>query len=172
MRRSLLLAPLLSPLAWALPLHAQPLLPPQLLGHGARLLGILIGTARETAIAAGVKPVPPLIQRALLGFFPAALLRKVRYASGNAGQISIPGLALSYGHIDAVTLGEVVLFRDERKALADRELWAHEITHVMQYERWGIEEFAARYLEDRETIEQEARDNAARYLTWSRQAGT
>ena len=84
--------------------------------------------------------------------------------------IGIPGLAMSYGDITAMTLGEVIVFRDETRAREDTKLWAHELTHVMQYERWGIEGFAERYLEDSEAVEQEARDNADRYVRWSRQA--
>jgi hypothetical protein len=141
-----------------------------LLRHGARLLAGLIHSAREAAIANGVKPVPPQIHRALLGYFPDAILRKVRFTSGHADAITIPGLAMSYGHIDAVTLADVILFRDDRAAQTDAKLWAHELTHVMQYERWGIDGFAMRYLQDYDAIEQEARDNADRYVYWSEHA--
>jgi hypothetical protein len=153
-----------------LPARAQPAIPPSLLEQGAKLLASLIQSARETAIANGVKPAPPQIHRALLGYFPDAILRKVRYASGQADSITIPGLALTYGHIDAVTLGDVILFRDDHAARTDAKLWAHELTHVMQYERWGIDGFAMRYLQDYDAVEQEARANADRYVTWSEHA--
>jgi hypothetical protein len=165
-RRSFLLAPF----AWALPARAQWSIPPSLLDRGTTLLATLIQSARETAIANGVRPVPPQIHRALLGFFPDAVLRKVRYASGHADAIGIPGLAMSYGHIDAVTLIDVILFREDRAAHANSKLWAHELTHVMQYERWGAEGFASRYLQDYEAIEREARDNADRFVSWSEHA--
>jgi hypothetical protein len=165
-RRSFLLAPFV----WALPVRAQPVLPPSLLERGAKLLATLIQAAREGAIANGVKPMPPRIHSALLGFFPDAILRKVRFASGHADAISIPGLAMSYGHIDAVTLVDVILFQDDHAAHTDAKLWAHELTHVMQYERWGIEEFVKRYLQDYDAVEQEARDNADRYVNWSEHA--
>jgi hypothetical protein len=165
-RRSLFLAPF----AWAMPARAQTTIPPSLLEHGARLLAGLIQSARETAIANGVRPIPPRMHSALLGYFPDAVLRKVRYASGHADNITIPGLALTYGHIDAVTLNDVILFREDRAALTDSKLWAHELTHVMQYERWGIEGFATRYLEDYNAVEREARDNADRFASWSEHA--
>jgi hypothetical protein len=165
-RRSFLLAPL----AWALPARARPAIPPSLLQHGAKLLATLIQSARESAIAGGVKPVPPQIHRALLGFFPDAILRKARYTSGHADAIALPGVAMSYGHIDAVTLGDVIMFRDDHAARTDSKLWAHELTHVMQYERWGIDGFATRYLQDYEAVELEARDNADRYVSWSEHA--
>jgi len=166
LRRSFFFAPL----AWALPAKAQPAIPPSLLQRGASLLADLIQSARETAIANGVKPIPPQIHRALLGFFPEAILRKVRYASGHADPITIPGLAMTYGHIDAVTLIDVILFRDDDAARTDAKLWAHELTHVMQYERWGVDGFAQRYLQDYDAVEQEAGDNANRYVTWSEHA--
>jgi Domain of unknown function (DUF4157) len=134
------------------------------------LLAELIQSAREVAIANGVRPVPPQIHRALLGYFPDAMLRRVRFAAGHADPITIPGLAMSYGDIDAVTLVDVVLVRDEYAAGSDAKLWAHELTHVMQYERWGVEAFAARYLQDTNAVEQEARDNADRFVAWSEHA--
>jgi hypothetical protein len=166
-RRSFLFAPF----AWALPARAQPAeIPPSLLEHGARLLATLIHSARETAIANGVRPVPAQIHRALLGYFPDAIMRKVRFASGQAESLTIPGLALTYGHIDAITLGDVIMFRDDHAAHTDRKLWAHELTHVMQYERWGIEGFAEHFLQDFDGLEREARENADRYVNWSEHA--
>jgi hypothetical protein len=165
-RRSLLLAPF----AWALPARAQTVIPPSLLQHGSGLLAELIQSGREAAIANGVRPVPPQVHRALLGYFPEAMLRKVRYASGHADAITVPGLAMTYGHIDAVTLIDVILFRDDGAARSDAKLWAHELTHVMQYERWGAEGFAMRYLQDANAVEQEARDNADRFVAWSEHA--
>jgi hypothetical protein len=165
-RRSFLLAPFV----WALPARAQKAVPPSLLERGAKLLATLIQSARETAITNGVKSMPPRIHSALLGFFPDAVLRKVRYATGNVDSITIPGLAMSYGHIDAITLIDVILFRDEHAANTDAKLWAHELTHVMQYERWGADGLATRYLQDYNAVEQEARDNADRYVSWSEHA--
>jgi len=165
-RRSFLLAPL----AWAWPARAQQAVPPSLLERGAKLLAELIHSARETAIANGVKPIPPRIHRALLGYFPDAMLRKVRFSSGYTDAITIPGLAMTYGHIDAVALVDVVLFQDDHAAHTDTKLWAHELTHVMQYERWGVDGFAKRYLQDYDAVEREARDNADRYVSWSEHA--
>ena len=172
-RRSLLLAPF----AWALPIGALPAkaqlaIPPSLLDHAGRLLATLIQAGREAAISAGVKPMPAPIKRSLLGYFPDAILRKVRYVSGQAEAIAISGMAMAYGDIDAVALSDTILFRDEKSARADAKLWAHELTHVMQYERWGIEGFAARYVKDFAAIEKEARDNADRFVAWTQQVRT
>ena len=143
-----------------------PAVPPLLRDRAARLLATLIRAARETAIANGVRPVPATIQRALRGFFPDALLRKARFASEGADPIAIPGIASTYGHPDALVLGDVVLFRDEATARADPSPWVHALTHAMQFERLGIDGFATRYLEEPAALEQEARDNAARFAAW------
>ena len=104
--------------------------------------------------------------RSLLGYFPAALLQKCRFAVGATRALTLPALAFSYGDATAITLGDVVLFKDERTAETDLKLWAHELTHVMQYQRWGTEGFADRYVRDSTAVEQEAIDNANRFAAW------
>jgi hypothetical protein len=162
MRRFLLL----TGLAWMLPVRAQPAIAPDLLDDAAEALAALIDGARRQAIADGVRPVPPGVYRSLLGYFPAALLRKCHYAVGTASVLTLPGLAFSYGHATAITLGDVVLFKSALVAETDLKVWAHELTHVMQYQRWGIEGFAERYVRDSGAVEQEAIDNANRFAAW------
>jgi hypothetical protein len=157
---------LLGGLLWAAPVRAQPAIAPALRDWAARVLAQLIETAREDAIADGVRPVPPTIYRGLLGYFPAAMLQQARYGSGAQGRIALPALAFTYGDAAAITLGDVILFRDDRAAQTDLKLWAHELTHVMQYQRWGLDGFAARYVEDSGTLEREASDNAERFVQW------
>src|ERR1700761_2262797 len=106
MRRLLLLAGL----AWILPGRAQPVIPPGQLDDAARVLGAMIDAARRQAIADGVRPIPPGIYRSLLGYFPAILLRKCRFATGHPGILTLPQLAFSYGNATAITLGDVILF--------------------------------------------------------------
>lgn len=162
MRRSVLLAPL----AWALPARAQPKIAPALLDYAAKGLGALIDAARRQAIADGVSAMPPAMYRALLGFFPADLLARVRYAVGALEPLTLPSLAFTYGDAIAMTLGEVVLFKSAHDAHVDASVWAHELTHVMQYQRWGIDGFAERYVRDSAAVEQEAIDNAKRFVAW------
>ena len=157
---------LLAGLAWILPARTQPAIAPGLLDYAAGALGGLIDDARQQAIADGVRPVPPGIYRALLGYFPAALLRKCRFATGTSRALTLPALAFSYGDATAVTVGDVVLFRNERIAETDLKLWAHELTHVMQYQRWGTQGFAEHYVRDSAAVEQEAIDNADRFAAW------
>jgi hypothetical protein len=162
MRRFLVLAGL----AWVLPVRAQPTIAPGLLDYAANALAALIDDARRQAIADGVRPVPPGVYRSLLGYFPAALLRNCRFATGTASALTLPALAFSYGDATAITLGDVVLFKNERVAETDLKVWAHELTHVMQYQRWGIEGFAERYVRDSTAVEREAIDNANRFVAW------
>ncbi len=157
---------MLAGFAWVLPTRSRPAIPASLLDYAGEALGALIDSARQQAIADGVRPIPPGIYRALLGYFPAALLQKCRYAVGGARPLTLPALAFSYGDATAITLGDVVLFKNERVAANDLKVWAHELTHVMQYQRWGIEGFAERYVRDSAAIEQEAIDNANRFTAW------
>jgi len=64
-------------------------------------------------------------------------MQAVRWSVGG-NQLSLPGLALQYGDATAITLIDVVLFRREADAEEDAKLWAHELTHVGQYRRWGV----------------------------------
>ncbi len=148
---------------------AVPSIAPALTMAAARVLEGVIASARDQAIADGVRPIPPLVYRGLLGFFPDAVLRRVRFASGRADSIVLPALAFDYGDAAAITLGDVVLFRDAVKAQTDLKLWAHELTHVLQYQRWGIDGFAERYVREGRTVEQEAYDNADRFAAWHAQ---
>ncbi len=163
MRRVLMIAAL----AWALPAKAQPVIPPGLLDYAGSALAGLIDSARQQAIADGVRPIPPTIYRGLLGYFPAALLQRCRFAVGSSRALTMPALAFSYGDATAITLGEVVLFKSERTAETDLKVWAHELTHVMQYQRWGVEGLADRYVHDTAVVEQEAIDNANRFAVWN-----
>jgi hypothetical protein len=165
-RLLLLLAGLLS----ASPVRAQPRIEPSLLDYAARALASLLETAREQAIANGVKPLPPAVYRGLLGYFPAGLLQKARYAVGYADGISLPALAFTYGDATAMTLGDVVVFRNERTAQTDLKLWAHELTHVMQYQRWGMDGFASHYVRESADLEREAYSNADRFADWHARA--
>jgi hypothetical protein len=153
-------------LAWALPAKAQPDIPPALLEYAGGALGSLIDAARQQAIADGVRPIPSSIYRGLLGFFPSTLLQRCRFATGNSRALTLPALAFSFGDATAITLGDVILFKSEHLAETDLKVWAHELTHVMQYERWGVEGFAGRYVRDSAAVEQEAIDNANRFMTW------
>jgi hypothetical protein len=157
---------MLATLTRVLPAKAQPAIPPGLLEYAADALGDMIDSARRQAIADGVRPIPVSINRALLGFFPAALLQRCRFAAGSSRALTLPALAFAYGDATAITLGDVILLKSERAAETDLKLWAHELTHMMQYQRWGIDGFADHYVRDSAAVEQEAIDNANRFMSW------
>jgi hypothetical protein len=110
--------------------------------------------------------MPAQIYRGLLGYFPSIMLLQVRYATGYAEGLSLPALAFTYGDATAMTLGDVILFRDEHAAQTDLKLWAHELTHVIQYQRWGMDGFASLYVQDSAAAEREAYANADRFAAW------
>ena len=157
---------MLAGLAWILPARTQPAIAPGLLDYAAGTLGGLIDDTRQQAIADGVRPIPAGIYRALLGYFPSALLRTCRFSAVGSHALAMPALAFSYGDATAITVGDVILFKNERVAENDLKVWAHELTHVMQYQRWGIDGFAQHYVRDSNAVEQEAIDNAKRFVAW------
>ena len=142
-------------------------LPPHVREAAAAALTALIGDVRQQAIAGGVRPVPSVVSRALLGYFPEGLIRKCRYISGDVGPLKLPSFRVSYGTGGGLTLIDTVIFRSDRAAQGDLKEWALVLTHVMQFQRWGVEEFARRWIDNRAAVEQEASVNAARFIAWS-----
>ena len=121
----------------------------------APLLASWIESERDASKAQGVEPIPPQIRAALEGYVPEPVLDRVRWREG-ASETSLPQNMIRFGHANAVTLDDVIVFEEGTKALEDPRFWAHEIKHVMQFEEWGIEGFAARYLSDSQAVENEA----------------
>lgn len=101
-------------------------------------------------------PMPAEVRQKLAPFFPGAVLKKVRYATEwDPAEDTLPSLFMGQSSKAAMTLGDVILFRDAQ-GVADPLLWAHELTHVMQYTQLGIPAFATRYLEQGWELEAEA----------------
>lgn len=121
----------------------------------APLLASWIASERDAAKAQGVEPIPPAIRAALEGYVPEPILDRVRWREG-ASEISLPQNMIRFGHANAVTLDDVIVFEEGTTALEDPRFWAHELKHVMQFEEWGVEGFAARYLRDYDAVENEA----------------
>jgi hypothetical protein len=144
----------------------QPMLVQDLGGLAAQVLAQYIAESRREILAAGTHPVPPHVVQALSGYFPADLLRQIRYRSGGRNDMTLSSLAFQYGDATAITLIDVIIFDREADAQQDLKLWAHELTHVLQYRRWGIDGFAARYVADSRGVEQEAYSSADRFVAW------
>lgn len=129
-------------------------------------LAAWITASKGNVINAGVGPIPQQIREALTGFFPEDVLNSVRYRSGWGNEVALPALSFRFGDAAAVTLDDIVMFRNEQDAQYNPELWAHELGHVLQYRKWGILDFAKRYVKDHEAVEREAEDLATRFAVW------
>ena len=100
--------------------------------------------------------MPPDVVAKLSSFFPPGIFSGVCWAVVGGGT-NLASLALHDGNMAAVTLEDVVVFADQQSA-TDPILWSHELTHVLQYRRLGVEGFAAIYAGAWDAIEQEARN--------------
>jgi len=112
-----------------------------------------IESSRDAAIAQGVEKIPQSIRASLEGYVPDATLDHVRWRAGGGGDFSLQQGAFFLKDAEAIALDYVVVFADESAARNDPKLWAHELRHVMQFEEWGIEGFATRYLADSAAVE-------------------
>jgi hypothetical protein len=135
---------------------------------GANMVGRTLESAlkrsRDTA-RADSKPIPADIMEALVPFYPAELLKDVRYSIGDTSPAGVAGFAIRNGNAAAVTLIDTVVFKDE-DYIRNLALWAHEIHHVQQYEDWGVSEFAQRYAFDWQGVEAEAQARAKSFVAW------
>lgn len=124
-------------------------------------LATTIRLTRDRARSAGVRPAPANVIKALSPYFSPGVLSQVRWRTPMS-QPSMSGLLVHwYFREGAVTLSDVVLFSDASLA-QDPGFWAHELTHVEQYRRYGVDGFARRYVNDWESLEREARQRATR----------
>lgn len=117
------------------------------------MLARWIESSRDAALAQGVEKIPESIRASLSGYVPDKTLAHVRWRAGGGSDFSLQQNAFLLKDAQAVTLDYVVVFADENEARNDPKLWAHELRHVMQFEEWGVDGFAARYLTDSATIE-------------------
>jgi uncharacterized protein DUF4157 len=143
--------------SWQSPEHPSPLT--ELTQTVSALLGPSLAQAirstRDRVYPHG-RAIPADTRRQLAPFFPRTVLEKVRYAmEWDPALDTLPALFMGSSPKSAMTLGDVILFRDAQ-GVADPLLWAHELTHVMQYQELGISAFATRYLEQGWELEAEA----------------
>jgi len=117
----------------------------------APLLVRFIESSRDSALEQGVEKIPQSIRASLGGYVPDATLERVRWRAGGGDLLSQSAFFLK--DAQAITLDYVVVFANENEARNDPKLWAHELRHVMQFEEWGVEGFATRYLADSNAVE-------------------
>lgn len=133
---------------------------------GAPALIELIARSRDDALRQGVQPIPPDIRANLVGFIPENILNVVRFRVQGGGDLTLQVNSIRYGEAAAVALDYVVVFKEQNDALFNPTLWAHELTHIAQYQRWGIRDFAIRYLRSYQSVESEAYEAETRYAAW------
>jgi hypothetical protein len=101
------------------------------------------------------RPIPMDIANSLrqMGVNPGAIAR-AKYSTdwGAAANGTIHQLLLGNGMAVAVTLEDIIVFRDGR-SVGDLALWAHELKHVEQYSQMGVRGFAQRYVADHNSLE-------------------
>lgn len=135
---------------------------------GAPAFQVWLQESRNTA-ANGAQPIPPQIRQALTGYISEDLLTRARYKVGDPGVFNAANLSIQYGNAAAVTLIDVIVFKSSNDALTNPELWAHELTHVRQFQSWGVRDFAIRYLRSWNGVEGEAYEVQNDYPRWAAQ---
>lgn len=106
------------------------------------------------------EPIPADVKAQLSTMIDAVTLNRARYAIGKV-EITLPNFIGQgnklMGDDYAVVVDDVIVFNTSPPAYAgDPFWWAHEIMHVCQYGRMGIEGFAYRYMTDWQGVEGEA----------------
>jgi len=119
----------------------------------APALALWLTQARAEAANAGIQPIPAHIREQLLHWYDPGVLDTARYKISDNGQFSAATAMLQNPDVGAVTLIDIILFRDAQAAEQDIALWAHELKHVQQYQEWGVAGFAQRYTQDFNAVE-------------------
>lgn len=119
----------------------------------APALALWLTQARAEAASAEIQPIPPHIREQLLRWYDPSVLDAAHYKVSDNGQFSAATTMLQNPDVGAVTLIDIILFRDAQTAEQDIALWAHELKHVQQFREWGVEGFAQRYTQDFNAVE-------------------
>ncbi len=120
-----------------------------------------ISQSRQALIDSKVNPIPENIKNLLKPYFSSGLLDRVRYRVGaaNVNWSLVDFAAFHWNDAHAITFGEIIAFKNN-SLLNDVGLWAHELAHVEQYYRVGIDGFAQLYTFQAGLIEEGARNKA------------
>lgn len=132
----------------------------------------LTGPALEQAIISshntainGSNPIPIQMRQQLAGYASEDSMNRVRYKIGDNGFANLAHLIEQGGGAAAVTLIDVIVFNGPSEA-NDPALWAHELTHVDQYQAWGVHSFAVSYTRNWQSVENSAYDKGNGYWNW------
>lgn len=139
------------------------------LSPASPILASAIRFSKAQAQNRNPQPIPQHIRQQLAAYFPQHLLESTTWTTANG--ISIDGMLRNWLNQEgAVTLDNVICFSGSELA-NDVELWAHEMTHVLQYDQMGVETFAFVYSTNWSSLESQARDNAGRIMQNINSAG-
>lgn len=160
----------LYPLLLILPLTlAAAQTPPPALGPWAQQLGALAAAQLQVELEHAYRhhidsslPLPPEVAQFLRGLLPDDIIDAARYTV-SLDAPTLPDL-LNRGNREllgldhAVSVRNLVIFSREPTfaSAGDARWWAHELGHHLQYQRWGVEGFAQRYVTDFQALEREA----------------
>lgn len=118
--------------------------------------------SRNTAAAGDIRTIPLNIRAQLEPYYDIQVLDTARYKVGDDEELNAANTMMQNPDVEAVTLVDIIVFRDPDDALNNAALWAHELKHVQQYQQWGVGEFAKRYTRDYNAIEAPAYEIQAR----------
>lgn len=121
---------------------------------GAPLICAAIRNSRDEARRAGTQPIPKEIRDRLSVYFRSEFLNGVEYRVAKDDAISLQTIFFPLG-ASAITLDHVIVFRSPIPA-ESLWMWAHELGHVRQVERSGLDGFCKDYLRDFLAVEEEA----------------
>jgi hypothetical protein len=110
----------------------------------------------------GAIPMPDNIKLAMNGWYLPQQMANVYYKIGDGGALNLGNAATRYGEAAAITLIDVIVFRDAGWA-SDIPTWAHELKHITQYQDWGVHSFAVQYMQSWNSVEGPAYDVQNRY---------
>ncbi len=112
--------------------------------------------SRNTLAAGNVQPIPLHVRAQLEPYYDLRVLESVRYKAGDDGELNAASAVMQNPDVNAVTLMDIIVFRNPEDALNNVALWAHELKHVQQYLEWGTRGFAERYTRDYSAVESPA----------------
>jgi len=129
----------------------------------APVLASSIRFSRGQALNRGTQQIPQNIKNILSPYFPPNILNNTTWTTANG--LSIDGALNNWFNQEgAITYDDVIVFSDQQLT-NNIELWAHELTHVLQYSQMGVETFAFQYSINWNSLESQARDNASRIMS-------
>jgi Domain of unknown function (DUF4157) len=134
----------------------------QAVRSAAEVLRSAILYSRANVRRGRAEPIPEAVKKVLAPFFPGDTLQTVRWSvAGDRLDLGSAVAAWYRSEGGAVTLKDTIVFSDRRTA-SDIVLWAHELTHVLQFEQLGVRDFARLYAVNYLALEDQARINAGR----------